>query len=125
MPRQSRIDIPGILYHVIVRGIERRKIFRDAKDKKIFLSRMSELIEECDRYKAILCQKESYFINLVRYIHLNPLRAGIVSDAEQLDKYLWSGHSALIGKKVPLEKGEISSTQALNRRVEITIILPK
>ena len=33
MPRQARIDAPGALHHIMVRGIERRKIFRDNKDK--------------------------------------------------------------------------------------------
>ena len=37
MPRQSRIDAPGALHHVIVRGIERRNIFRDDQDRYNFL----------------------------------------------------------------------------------------
>jgi hypothetical protein len=32
MPRQARIDAPGALHHVIIRGIERKAIFKDAKD---------------------------------------------------------------------------------------------
>ena len=39
MPRKARIDIPGLLQHVIVRGIERRNIFKDDDDRKIFLLR--------------------------------------------------------------------------------------
>ena len=46
MPRQPRIDIPGVLYHVIARGLARRKIFRDSNDKKIFLRRFADLIME-------------------------------------------------------------------------------
>jgi len=44
MPRKSRIDAPGALHHVIVRGIERRKIFRSDYDRKNFLNRLGKLI---------------------------------------------------------------------------------
>jgi putative transposase len=37
-------------------------------------------------------------LELVRYIHLNPMRAAIVKDMEQLDRYPWSGHGVLIGR---------------------------
>lgn len=50
------------------------------------------------RYKSILCQEESYLLELIRYIHLNPLRAGIIKDMESLDNYKWSGHGVIIGK---------------------------
>ena len=40
-----------------------------------------------------------YFKELVRYIHLNPLRAKIVSDIKELNKYAYSGHSVLMGRK--------------------------
>jgi REP-associated tyrosine transposase len=40
-----------------------------------------------------------YFRELIRYIHLNPLRAKIVSDIKELSKYQYSGHSALMGRK--------------------------
>jgi hypothetical protein len=51
-----------------------------------------------NRYKSILCQAEPYFRELVRYIHLNPLRAKLVEELKALDKYPYSGHSALLGK---------------------------
>jgi hypothetical protein len=35
MPRQARLDAPGVLQHVMARGIERRKIFKDNKDRKV------------------------------------------------------------------------------------------
>jgi len=50
-----------------------------------------------NRYKSILCQKETYLLELVRYIHLNPLRAGLVKDLPALDRYAYSGHAALMG----------------------------
>ena len=51
-----------------------------------------------NRYKSILCQEDPYFLELVRYIHLNPLRANIVKDLRSLDKYPYTGHSALMGR---------------------------
>lgn len=151
MPRQSRIDAPGALHHVIIRGIERRMIFRDNKDREDFLDRLGGLLLEystpCygwamlsnhghfllrtgeipiagvmrrlltgyamtfnrrhrrhgylfqNRYKSILCEEDAYLQELVRYIHLNPLRAGIVKDLKELGSYRYSGHSVLMGKQ--------------------------
>jgi REP element-mobilizing transposase RayT len=44
MPRAPRLDFPGALHHVIVRGIERRKIFRSDRDRKLFLDRLASLV---------------------------------------------------------------------------------
>ena len=51
-----------------------------------------------NRYKSILCQEDAYLLELVRYIHLNPLRAKVVKDMKALDKYPYSGHSVVMGK---------------------------
>lgn len=51
-----------------------------------------------NRYKSIVCQEDAYLKELVRYIHLNPLRAGMVKDIKELNRWPWSGHSALMGK---------------------------
>jgi hypothetical protein len=48
-----------------------------------------------DRYKAILCDKDPYLVELVRYIHLNPVRSGIVADIEN---YQWVSHGVYVGK---------------------------
>jgi putative transposase len=45
MPRQARLDAPGVLQHVMARGIERRKIFRDDKERASFLERLSKCLE--------------------------------------------------------------------------------
>ena len=50
-----------------------------------------------NRYKSIVCQEDAYFKELVRYIHLNPLRAKMVTGLEELDGYEWCGHSVLMG----------------------------
>ena len=44
MPRLARLDAPGVLHHVMIRGIERRNIFNDNKDRDNLLSRLEELI---------------------------------------------------------------------------------
>jgi REP element-mobilizing transposase RayT len=50
-----------------------------------------------NRFKSILVEEEPYLLELVRYIHLNPLRAGILHDMSELDRYEWTGHARLIG----------------------------
>jgi putative transposase len=149
MPRQARLDIPGALHHIMVRGINKTSIFDDEQDKTQFLERLGALITEgqCriyawvlmrnhlhilfksgkygissvmrklltwyaqyynrrhkrtghlfeNRYKSILCEEDNYLLALVRYIHLNPIRAGIVKTMEELDHYPWSGHRNLVG----------------------------
>ncbi len=150
MPRHARIDFPGLLQHVIVRGIERRPIFLDDQDRENFLSRLRTLLSETatdcyawglldnhfhlllrpnrrtlaeimrrlltgyavvfnlrhqraghlfqNRYKSIVCDKDPYFLELVRYIHLNPARAGMVGDLEALAAFPWCGHHELLGR---------------------------
>ena len=150
MPRQARLDAPGVLHHVMGRGIERSRIFWDDWDKEDFIRRLAELASRKawwvyawalmpnhfhllvrsgtdtlprnmrtlmsgyagyfnrrhrrqghvfqNRYKSIVCEEETYFLELVRYLHLNPLRSKIVSDIGKLDSYSYSGHSALVGK---------------------------
>jgi hypothetical protein len=52
-----------------------------------------------NRYQSILCYKVVYLKEVVRYIYLNPLRAGLVKDLKALDKYRFSGHSYLMGSR--------------------------
>jgi len=46
MPRLARLDIPGVLHHIIIRGIKGRKIFRDDKDIDNLIDRLSILLPE-------------------------------------------------------------------------------
>ena len=150
MARQARLDAPGTLHHVMIRGIERSPIFKDDQDRGDFISRMGLLAQETgtrilawalmrnhvhlsffsgptgisqfmrrlltgyalrynrrhrrnghlfqNRYKSIICEEGTYFLELVRYIHLNPLRAAVVKSMGGLDHYPWSGHMILMGK---------------------------
>ena len=47
------------------------------------------------RYKSILCDKKVYLLNLIRYIHLNCVRAGLVRDPGE---YKWSSHRIYLGR---------------------------
>jgi REP element-mobilizing transposase RayT len=150
MPRRARLDAPGTLHHVIVRGIERRRIVDDVADRKNFVERLGELAAGTEtsiyawalmtnhahiflrsskiglsgfmrrlltgyaiyynrrhrrwghlfqnRYKSIICDEDAYFKELVRYIHLNPLRAKLFKSLSKLDHYRWSGHGAIMDK---------------------------
>jgi len=48
------------------------------------------------RYNARLVNSEAYLFKLITYIHLNPLRAGLITTIEELDEYPWSGHRSVI-----------------------------
>ena len=52
-----------------------------------------------DRFKSVMVEEERYLLELLRYIHLNPLRAGLVRTVRSLDSYPWSGHAVLMGKR--------------------------
>ena len=149
MPRSARLDAPGVLHHVMGRGIERGRIFLGDSDRDDFLSRLGLLVEEgwlkvyawallpnhfhllCktgkkplaqsmrrlltgyvvkfnqrhkrhghlfqNRYKSIVCQEDAYLMELVRYIHLNLMRVGMVKGLAELNRSAWSGHSTLMG----------------------------
>jgi putative transposase len=153
MPRTARLDIPDLLHHVIVRGVNREHIFLDDADRSRFCQRFFSLLTETgteclawslmtnhvhlllrprttqlsrfmrrlltgyavyfnrrnqrsghlfqNRYKSIVCEEDTYLLELVRYIHLNPLRAGLVDTLDQLDGYPWCGHATLLGRQGP------------------------
>ena len=52
-----------------------------------------------NRRKSILCQEDTYLLDLTRYIHLNPLRAKLVNCLKELDRYKYDGHSVIIGRR--------------------------
>ncbi len=150
MARKARIDAPGALHHIVIRGIERKAIFKDTQDYDNFLERLARIISESltpcfawalmknhahlllktgsmpistlmrrlltgyaqqfnrrhrrhgvlfqNRFKSFLCEEEPYLLELVRYIHLNPIRARIVKNFEELNTFPRTGHSVLVGK---------------------------
>src|SRR4030042_5972887 len=71
------------------------------------------------RYKAIVCDKGAYLLELVRYIHLNPVRAKMVKKPEE---YVWSGHLSYLGRggddliDEGLVLGQFSRSKSLARR---------
>jgi len=68
------------------------------------------------RYKAIVCDKDAYLLELVRYIHLNPVRAKIVEAPED---YEWSGHLSYLGKarENPIDEEFVLRQLSENRSV--------
>jgi REP element-mobilizing transposase RayT len=151
MPRQARLDVPGVFQNVMARGIEKRRIFSDHEDYTFFIDRLGELLVEThtkcfawvlmpnhfhlllrttsiplatfmrrlmtsfavhynrryersghlfqNRYKSFVCEEDPYFLELIRYIHLNPLRSGLVRDLDDLERYPWSGYGVLMGRR--------------------------
>jgi putative transposase len=146
MPRPPRIDVPGLIYHVISRGARQLPIFHDDQDRQMFLrlligtrakfafrmhayclmtnhfhlllqtledSSLSELMQFSKhafsrwinmkyertghlfqgRFHSIPVQTDAYFTTVASYIHLNPVRAGIVALPEE---YAWSNYGRLI-----------------------------
>ena len=150
MPRGPRLDAPGVVYHVMVRGIEQRDIFPSDHDRADFVRRLAGLLPDTqticlawcllsnhvhlvlrsgpqglahvmrrlltgyagafnrrygrtghlfqNRYHSIACEEDIYLLTLVQYVHLNPVRAGLVASVDALAEYPWCGHGALMGR---------------------------
>ena len=149
MPRLARIDTPGMLHHIIIRGMNDCMIFKDDSDRDNLLERLAVLLPETrtacyawaflpdhahflmrsgpegisrlmqrlltgyarffnrrhrqkgalfqKRYKSFVCQEDVYFKELIRYIHLNPVRRKLIKDIKTLNKFPYSGHATLMG----------------------------
>ncbi len=54
-----------------------------------------------DRFGSILVDDEAYLRVLLGYVHLNPLRAGLVRSLDDLERYPWAGHARLMGAEPP------------------------
>jgi putative transposase len=80
-----------------------------------------------NRYKSVVCEEDPYLLELIRYIHLNPLRAGLVKDLKELDKYPWTGHSAILGKKKNplLPKQQANDFPFAGRRIAFSQFRPE
>ena len=64
MPRQARIDAPGALHHIIVRGINRKAVFMDDRDRQSFLERLSDLLmgSQTPCYAWSLMRNHAHFL---------------------------------------------------------------
>jgi putative transposase len=68
-----------------------------------------------DRFKSVLCQEQDYAKQLIRYIHLNPLRAGEVQSLSSLKEWRWCGHAFLLGIKKTKGENFQDRMEALGR----------
>lgn len=170
MPRGPRLDVPGVLQHVMARGIERRRVVRDDQDRATFVRRLAAVVEHTgarcfawallpnhvhlllttgrsslgtvmqrllgwyagyfnrrhrraghvfqNRYKSLICQDDPYLLELVRYIHLNPVGAGAVRTPAQLDRHRWSGHAVLMGRREAQWQATAPVLGLFNRRID-------
>src|SRR3990170_3743144 len=64
MPRQARLDVPGALHHIMVRGIDKCSIFRDGQDKTRFLERLGQTVSEgkCTVYAWVLMDNHVHIL---------------------------------------------------------------
>jgi REP element-mobilizing transposase RayT len=146
MPRKARLEFDGAVYHLLDRGDRREAIFRDDRDREMFLATLGRVCERTGwrvhawvlmtnhyhllvetpqanlvagmrwfqttytvrfnrrhrlsghlfqgRYKAVVVnpEEERYFVILSDYIHLNPVRARMISLQERLFDFLWSSY---------------------------------
>jgi REP element-mobilizing transposase RayT len=151
--RIARVDAAGAAHHVMVRGIERRRIFLGEEDRRDFVARLERVLPEegwrsfawalmpnhvhlvlqgsagglsrlmarlntgyakgfnrrhrrsgylfQNRFKSRAIEDDADLMNLVIYAHRNPLVAGIVASAAELERFPWCGHGALVGSAPP------------------------
>ncbi len=90
MPRLARLDAPGVLHHIIIRSIERCKIFRDDKDKDNFVDRLSILLPETQT----ACYAWAFMSNHVHFLFRSG-SAGIST----LMRRLLTGHAIYFNRK--------------------------
>jgi putative transposase len=76
MSRKSRLDAPGALHHIIVRGIERRAIFRDDSDRDDFLNRLGGILCESQTICFVWALMSNHFHLLLR-TGLTPISNGM------------------------------------------------
>jgi REP element-mobilizing transposase RayT len=146
MARPLRIEYDGALYHVTSRGNDRKLIFKDDSDRKLFLNTLARVTQRCHwichvyclmnnhyhlvietpdgnlskgmrqlngvytqafnkrhgrlghvfqgRFKGILVQKDTHFLEVCRYVVLNPVRAKTINHPRQ---WKWSSYRATAG----------------------------
>lgn len=158
MPRSARLKSNSGIYHIVFRGINKQRIFKDEEDHLVYIEKLEtyqktsefELFAYClmnnhvhllmkegkeplsiifrrigssyvfwynkkyyrvghlfqDRFKSETVETEAYFLTALRYIHQNPLKAGIV---KQIQEYPWSSYKEYIQTK-----GVCSTSNAFN-----------
>ncbi len=148
-PRPLRLDAPGCIHHVMMRGVDGRAVFMDDLDREFFASRFTRVLGESgaiclawafmtnhvhlliltgdvhlskvmhrvnllyathfnrrhdrrgylfqSRFISRLAGDEADVMGLIRYVHLNPVRGGVIPSLSALAHYPWTGHPSLLG----------------------------
>jgi len=148
MPRSRRVDAPGSIHHLMVRGVDRGPVFLDDADRARFVDRLRQVAPEegvrvyawalmpnhahlvvrsgpsgvsrlmarvgtaharafngrhgrvghlfQDRFRSVLVDSDVHLRWLLRYVHRNPIEAGIVRSVGSLESYPWTGHRELV-----------------------------
>jgi REP element-mobilizing transposase RayT len=151
LPRQPRLDAPGVVHHVWARGIERRAIFADDVDRRDLIERLGDVLSATatpcfawvfmsnhlhfvlrtgqeplsdvmrrlltgyagqfnrrherdgylfqNRFGSRVVRDTADLLAVIRYVHRNPLEAGLVRDPIALAAFPWAGHGALLGQR--------------------------
>jgi REP element-mobilizing transposase RayT len=165
VPRGARLDGPGIIHHIMTRGIERRRLFRAPNDYEDLLRRLDAVLPESgvvcfawalmpnhihlvvqrmatpvsrvmarvatgyavsfnnryrrvghlfqNRFRSRVVRSTEDLLQLIRYVHMNPLRAGLVRHLRGLEVFPWCGHGALAGRVSPRRFHSANRTLAL------------
>ncbi|MCP3986392.1 MAG: hypothetical protein GY723_18585 [bacterium] len=153
MTRPLRLDAPGCIHHVTMRGVDGRAVFLDDVDRESLVGRLSGILPESgatcfawafmtnhvhmvlktgqrhlskvmhrvnggfvshfnarhgrrgylfqSRFTSRIAANDTDVLGLIRYVHLNPLRGGLVPSLDRLPTYPWTGHAALLGLGEP------------------------
>jgi REP element-mobilizing transposase RayT len=153
LPRKRRIDAPAALHHVWARGVLRRPIFANDRDRSKLQGLLAEVLGPSGtravawafmpnhihlvlrtgetsisttmrlvlseyarhfngrhdrfghlfqgRFGSRLIVGDADFLTIIRYVHRNPIEAGLVSDVGALGRFPWSGHPTLMGYRPP------------------------
>ena len=111
MPRKARIDAPGALHHIIIRGIERKAIFKDSADRKNFTERLERIIPET--------QTRCYgWALMTNHVHLL-FKTGMAPLATVMRRLLTP---ATRSHSIPLSAGPPASWAAVSESLQVVFV---
>lgn len=122
MPRQSRKESGTGIHHVMMRGINHQDIFYDEEDYFQFINTLARMQVRYDddghpfkeRFRSEPVNDMAYFTVLLRYIHQNPVKAGIVNDVSAYSFSSWGEFSGQLDSAFC-----VCNTTSILRRIPI------